>query len=121
MWYRSADRGNSRLPNRILRLSNDPAIETLTVPNATTVYWMRGGSAPEISHASFDVSLDGGDTWKRLGQGTRIPGGWQCAGVSLPAFGVVRAIGCVPSGFEQGNIGMVEKVARFKLQAPARR
>lgn len=107
--------------NHILRMGNYPATEALLAANATTVQWARGGSAPEVSFVTFDVSVDNGTTWKALGPGMRVRGGWQCAGPSLPASGLLRASGSVPSGCMQTWPGVVEKTAPFVLGAAPRK
>jgi uncharacterized delta-60 repeat protein len=107
--------------NHLLRMGNYPATEALLTPNATTVQWARGGSAPEVSFVNFEVSTDNGMTWKALGPGVRIRGGWQCAGLNLPASGLLRASGSVPSGCKQTWPGVVEKTAPFVLGAAPRK
>lgn len=113
---------NSRnTENHIVRMGNYPATETLTAPNGTTVLWMRGGSAPEVSIVHFDVSVDNGVTWKPLGPGTRVRGGWQCGGLSVPASGLLRATGSVPSGGKTTWPGIMDKVVPFILGPPPRK
>lgn len=114
-------RNNRTIFTHVLRLSNEPAQETLTAGNASNAYWMRAGTAPEVSFATFEVSADDGVTWSPLGFGTRIRGGWQCAGLSLPAHGLLRARGSVPGSFRNGAQGLVEKVAPFNLAGPIRK
>lgn len=107
--------------DHVLRLTNDPALEILIASNASNAYWMRTGSAPEVSFVTFEVSTDAGVTWAPLGFGTRIRGGWQCAGLSLPPSGLLRARGSVPGSFRNGAQGLVEKIAPFKLTVPVRK
>ena len=106
--------------NYVTKMANDPATETIS-SNGNAVYWMRGGSAPEVSYVTFDLSEDGGVTWKRLGPGTRIRGRWQCAGLKMPARGTLRASGSVPSSFRYGNVGLVEKVVPLAAVALPRK
>ena len=77
----------------IARLNSSPAPVTLTAPAFDWVRWLRGGAAPEVQEVAFAQSTNGGSTWTPLGQGTRISGGWQLTGLSLPAGGLVRARG----------------------------
>lgn len=88
---------NGQARNRIVRLLNDAASQTLTVANANQVQWQRAGALAGVAQASFQLSTDGGTTWSKLGNGTRMSDGWQITGLTLPASGIVRAIG-VPVG-----------------------
>ena len=84
--------GQSR--NNIGRLNNtDPATQSLTY-NASTITWRRGGSNPEIWRTTFEHAANGSD-WTNLGAGSRIAGGWQLTGLSLPPSGSIRARGHV--------------------------
>ena len=83
---------------RMARLLNDPASQTLTVVDAAHVQWQHSGSAPETAQVGFQVSQDGGTTWKMLGTSVRTPGGWQLTGARLPAAGLVRALAFPGSG-----------------------
>jgi uncharacterized delta-60 repeat protein len=96
--------------NRIARLENDAATQILTVPHHRRVEWLRGGTAPEAQSVSFDLSTDGGTNWSPLGVGTRIPGGWELTGLTLPG-GLVRARARVVGGMYNGSSGLVEAVA----------
>lgn len=76
----------------LVRLVNDTTSPLIVAtPGGTVIKWMRGGSAPEISEAGFYVSLDRGSTSSFLGTATRITGGWQLSGVSVPASGQIVA------------------------------
>lgn len=109
-----------RVSRRYLaRLLNDPATETLSVPDAGTVRWMRGGSAPETHDVWFDVSADAGLTWTRLGTGSRITGGWELGGLNLPASGQVRARARVVGGYHNASSSLVESVAVFAHETTA--
>ena len=44
---------------------------------------MRGQASPEVWRVTFEHSANG-TTWTSLGNGTRISGGWQLTGLSLP-------------------------------------
>lgn len=74
----------------LVRLINDAATGALSVTNATRVQWLRGGTAPEAAWVRFELSEDSGTTWSLLGTGTRISGGWELTGLSLPIDGQVR-------------------------------
>ncbi len=79
------------------RLVNpDPATDALSF-NTSTITWLRGGSSPEVWRTTFELSTDGVN-WTPLGVGTRIAGGWQLAGLTLPSQSRVRARGFVANG-----------------------
>ena len=89
---------NGQPRNRLARLLNDPASQTLTVVDASHLEWQRGGSAAETAQVAFQNSTDGGATWKVLGTGVRVPGGWHLTAARLPAAGIVRALAFAGSG-----------------------
>ena len=108
---------NGQPRNRIARLNNGTATQSLTVLGSERVRWLRSGSAPEIEQVTFDLSTDGGVNWSLLGAGTRITGGWVCTGLSIPVTGTIRARG-------RTGGGLVEQTAAFgppllTLSAPA--
>jgi hypothetical protein len=79
------------------------------------VEWLRGGASPEAQDVAFDLSTDRGTTWKALGAGTRISGGWEKTGLSLPTSGLVRARARVICGRYNGSSGLVETVTAYSL------
>ncbi len=102
------------LRGTLVRLINDPALQSLTIPDSTRVQWARGGTAPELEEVTFELSTDGGNTYTALGAGTRIAGGWQKTGLSLPVSCIIRARG----RFTDVGSGMVEQVAAFAPLTP---
>jgi uncharacterized delta-60 repeat protein len=100
------------------RLYNSGASQTLSVPDSTRVLWLRNGGAPEVNSVTFESSTDGGVTWTALGNGTRIPGGWQLTGLSLPSSGYVRARGRATSGYFNGSSGLIEQIGSFTGAVP---
>jgi len=98
--------------NRFARLFNDPASQTLTVPSEARVQWLRGGTAPETTCVTFELSTDWA-TWTMLGSGARIGGGWELIGLNLPAAGVVRARARTCGGQYNGSSGQVEQTSTF--------
>jgi uncharacterized delta-60 repeat protein len=62
--------------------------------DASKITWLRGGTAPEVWRTTFESSSNG-TNWVSLGAGTRISGGWQLTGLSLPANTTIRARGFV--------------------------
>ncbi len=103
-------------PKRWLaQLTNDPAAQSLAVSGTSTVTWNRSGSAPEVGQVTFALSTDTGVTWTPLGRGSRIPGGWQLNGPTLPHTGLLRAQGRVSGGNRNESSGVTELVAPFTL------
>jgi hypothetical protein len=99
------------------RLQNtSPATQSLTY-EGSTITWMRGGTSPEVWGTVFHISTNGSD-WLRLGQGTRIPGGWQVSGITVSAGSTIRAQGWVSVGQFNGTSWFVE--SRLELPAPPR-
>ena len=88
------------------RLNNTaPATQSLAYDGAAII-WLRGGTGPEVWRTTFEASTNG-SSWATLGAGTRIPGGWQLAGVSLPTGTTIRARGYV-AGAQAGSGWFVE-------------
>lgn len=102
----------------LARLQNDPAAQSLTVPDATRVRWIRGGSAAEISQVTLELSTTGGATWNPVGVASRTAGGWERTGLNLPVRGLLRARGRTSSGYGNGSSGIVEAVAAFDFNPP---
>ena len=102
--------------NYIARLSADEAaLQNLAVSaDGTAVTWTRGQSSPEIHDVTFEHSADLA-TWTPLGAGTRITGGWQLGGLSLPrgVSGYVRGRGQALGGFDNGSTSRMESVRLY--------
>jgi uncharacterized delta-60 repeat protein len=97
----------------IARLSNGPATQSLTVTDTTAVTWTRGGTSPEVSQVTFELSTDGGTTFTALaGTPTSVgtTGSWRLSGLSLPPTGRIRARGQTTNGF---STGLVEFASAF--------
>jgi uncharacterized delta-60 repeat protein len=101
--------------NKIAKLNNGTATRTLNVIDATTVRLLRSGTAPEASAVLFDVSTDAGATWTRLDKGTRIVGGWELNGVTLPPSGLLRAQALLAGGYLSGSSGIGEQTTSIAL------
>ncbi|MBE7498473.1 MAG: cadherin-like beta sandwich domain-containing protein [Verrucomicrobiaceae bacterium] len=104
----------------IARLQNDTATQLLTVPSATRVEWLRGGSLPEASEVGFEVSIDGGTNYSFLGAGTRISGGWEYLPAlgALPANGQIRALARSSGGYYNGSGYTTQAIALFPSPFP---
>jgi uncharacterized delta-60 repeat protein len=101
-------------PNFARLINNSPASQTLSVPNTTQVQWLRSGTEPEVSFVTFESSTDNGTNWTALGNGSRISGGWQLTGLSLPSSSVsIRARGRFASGYSNGSSSLIEQTNTF--------
>lgn len=79
--------------NHIARLSAvaPPASDDFRSEGSRLV-WLRGGTSPEVGRTYFEHSRDG-IAWSPLGQGTRIPGGWELDLPSTITTETIRARG----------------------------
>jgi hypothetical protein len=96
-----------------VRLHNTPGSSVVSVTSADRVQWLRSGSVSELIWARFDLSTDGGVTWSPVGNGKRIAGGWELTGLTLPANGLVRAVGTSSSGHQNGSFSTVLETVPF--------
>ena len=93
--------------DHLARLNNTEAATQNLAYDGSTVTWLRGGTSPEIWGVTFDYSADGAN-WDSLGNGSRISGGWQLAGVFLPPDGTIRARGLVIDGYCNASAWFLE-------------
>jgi uncharacterized delta-60 repeat protein/uncharacterized repeat protein (TIGR01451 family) len=103
--------------NQMARLNNDSAPQSLSAPDVTRVQWLRGGAAPEVEQVTFELATNG--PWTLLGSGTRIAGGWELTGLSVPFSGSLRARGRTTNGYQNGGSGLVEQVQNFVVPPSA--
>ena len=98
---------------RIARLQNNAATQSLTIPNASRLQWLRGGASPETAQVTFELSIDGGNTWAMLGAGSRsqLVTGWELTGLNLPGSGQIRARARISGGYYNSSSGLVEAAA----------
>jgi uncharacterized delta-60 repeat protein len=89
--------------------ATDPATQSLSF-GGSTITWLRGGTSPEVWRTTFDWSSDG-LLWAPLGDGTRIPGGWQPTNALVPVNATIRARGFVTGGEYNGSGWFVETLA----------
>lgn len=102
--------------NLFARLFNDPAPQPLVVAlDRTQITWTRGGTSPEISQVTFELSTDFGTTWTPLGNPARIgtTPDWQLTGLALPNVGHIRARGRTTSGSNNGSSGLMQPAVAF--------
>ncbi len=96
------------------RLDNTgPATQSLSF-DGSTLTWMRGGTSPEVWRTTFECSPDGA-SWRNLGAGIRIPGGWQLTGLALPTNSSFRARGYTVGGWYDSSAWFVETILRPPL------
>ena len=76
------------------------------------VAWLRAGAGPEIDQVVFEFSNDN-NNYTSLGSGTRVAGGWELNGASLPAGENfwIRARGRAANGESSSSI--IESVKQF--------
>ena len=104
----------------LARFENSLPTQQLTLTNSNTrIQWLRGGSAPEASRVRFEQSINSGASWTQLGQGTRITGGWELTGLSLPANVRIRATALVMGGMWNGSGSLVQTEEDFPAVPPA--
>jgi uncharacterized delta-60 repeat protein len=108
------DRVNEIPRTNLARLHNDPATQRLAA-TGNKIHWLRGGSAPEVSHVFFEYSATGTAPWTMLGPGTFVSGEWELSGLAVPATGRIRARGRTHGGQWSASSGLVENV--LDLQA----
>ena len=82
--------------------------------NGTAATWFRSGSGPEVEQVTFEQSPDGA-TYRFLGSATRVNGGWELTGLSLPSGQnfYLRARGRATWGILNGSSSLIETVAQF--------
>ena len=97
----------------LARLHNEVATQDLTRPNNNRVRWSRGGASPETQHVTFELSTNGGTVFTPLGGGTRINGGWELTGLTLPDSGHIRARARITTGLYNSSSGIVETLTGF--------
>jgi uncharacterized delta-60 repeat protein len=99
--------------NHIGRLSSDTAaLQNLSANSSgTAITWTRSGVGPEVWRVTFESSVDG-VSYTPLGAGTRITGGWQLTGLTLPRIQnlFIRARGYYATGLSNGSSSIVESV-----------
>ncbi|MFZ1221311.1 MAG: delta-60 repeat domain-containing protein, partial [Chthoniobacterales bacterium] len=101
------------------RLSNDTAaLQNLDVTRSdtqrNTITWTRGGSSPELTRATFELSTNGGAAYTFLGHGVRVgtTSNFTLTGLILPAAQNfwIRARGYYRSGQFNGSESITESV-----------
>ena len=98
--------------NRIARIpSVSAATSSLTVIGTSEVTWLRSGSSAEIEQATFESW--NGSTWTALGNASRIVGGWQMSGLSLPTSTWLRATGRSSGGYQNGSSGIIQQITTY--------
>jgi uncharacterized delta-60 repeat protein len=102
--------------SRIARISApDAATQSLDVSgDGTTVTWSRSRFSPEVVDVEFEHSADLA-VWTDLGSATRVSGGWQLSGLSLP-FGVngyIRGRGKSLGGRREASASVVESIRQY--------
>lgn len=101
---------NDTLPGNV----NEPNIvDFLSVQPSGLIQWQRGGVSPEANIVTFEVSQDNGSTWQKLGSGTRITGGWELSGSSIPASGKLRGSAKIRGGRYNGSSSIIQTIVDY--------
>ena len=101
--------------SRFARLDSEGVVTESLSSAATSVTWLRGGAGPELARATFETTTNGVN-WTSLGEGSRISGGWQRTGLSLPPNAVIRARGFVgSSGLQSSSLWFIETITGAPL------
>ena len=79
-----------------------------------TVTWSRSGTGPESAYTFIETSSDG-LTYTAGGSGTRVSGGWQFTGVTLPLGQTtfIRTRGNLQGGHNNGSFSFGESLTSF--------
>ena len=97
----------SQSRSRLARISNTyPAIQSLAF-DGSNMTWLRNGASPELWRTAFEFSTNG-SSWASLGDGTRIPGGWQLPAAGVSPNATIFARGFVAAGYQGGSSWYVE-------------
>jgi uncharacterized delta-60 repeat protein len=78
--------------SNLAQVFNGSASQYLAATSPNRIEWLRSDATPEIEQVTFESSTNGLD-WIPLGSASRISGGWELIGLSLPASGQIRARG----------------------------
>jgi uncharacterized delta-60 repeat protein len=107
--------GGSR--NNIGWLTNTAAaVQSLSVTSGGSgVAWSRSGTGPEVWRVTFESSTDA-VTYTSLGNGTRVTGGWQLTGQSLP---IDRYVYIRARGYHAPSGSIVEAIQYLYVSASA--
>jgi hypothetical protein len=100
----------------LARFHNDPAASALSITGPATVRWLRSGAAPEVRDVTFDAKPNGTNDWTRLGTATRIPGGWELSGLTLPSSGQIRAQAFAGGSLMESITSILTPLASWRLQ-----
>jgi uncharacterized delta-60 repeat protein len=74
----------------IARLTATDAATQFLSSDGQSITWLRGGTSPEVSRATFETSAYDAN-WAGLGTGVRVSGGWRLNDLSLSINSSVRA------------------------------
>jgi uncharacterized delta-60 repeat protein len=107
--------------NYIGRLTNMGMVQQSFAVNAkgTALTWQRSGPGPELQQVTFEQSNDGSN-YTFLGNCKYSRGGWQLAGLSVPAVQTfyLRARGQAVGGYFSASSGLIEQIAQIYWVPP---
>lgn len=88
-----------------------PSSQTLASTGSDRVLWTRAGAFPELDGAK--VELWNNSLWDPLGDMTRVAGGWEKTGLSLPPGSWLRVRGGYQSGQSGCSRSSVEMIISY--------
>jgi hypothetical protein len=91
------------------RLGNTGTLQNDLLFDGTSVTWLRGGTAPELTRATLEASSGG--TWLSFGSLNRIAGGWQRTGLPLSPQSTIRVRGYLQGGYYNASSGIEEVIS----------
>ncbi|MCW1921278.1 choice-of-anchor D domain-containing protein [Luteolibacter arcticus] len=102
---------------RLARVENASATSAIMASSPSRVWWSRGSAAPDAGRVAFDLSEDGGETWSKVADASRIgsTANWEALGLTLPSSGMIRARGTTTGGLSNASQGMVVQMSPFSL------
>ena len=105
--------------NRIARVGGSLATQSFSVTSSSRIQWLRGGASPETTNVIFERLNTGTNyDWLPLGTGTRIAGGWEITGLSLPGSGSVRARAITTGGQYNASSSLMQAGTTYSLLTP---
>jgi hypothetical protein len=99
-----------------VRLNNPQAAAVNLTYDGSNIFWHRTGTALEVWRTTFETSTNATD-WAFLGEGTKVPGGWQIAAAALPVSAVIRARGQATAGASNRSGSLAETVLALSSRA----
>ena len=102
--------------SQLALLGNDVIpVNNLTIAGTSQIDWIRGGSSPVLASVVME-SWDGAG-WVSHPV-SKVAGGWQAGGLSLPSSAWVRGSGRAQGGYYNGSSSVVRQIAAYGTAWP---